>query len=298
MKKLAEICIQRPVFAAMLVLALVVVGARQLLPARRRSLPGRRSADGHRPHAAAGRLARGDRDAGQRSCSRRRQHRRGHQRAALDLRRRAARIVDRHVRPRSRHRRAPRRTCATASRSVLRRLPRDVEPPIVAKLDSDSSPGHVDRALGQPLAARADRDRRQDRQGRRSSARPASARCRSSAASSAPSTSGSTPTGWPPTSCRSPRCATRWRSRTPTCPAATSPTGVSERTLRTMGRFADAERVQRPGDRHAQRRADPRARHRPRRGRHQGAAHRSRASTACRPSSSRCAGSRAPTRSR
>ena len=50
MQKLAEICIRRPVFAAMLILALVVVGAAELLPPRRRPLPVRRPAHGQRAH--------------------------------------------------------------------------------------------------------------------------------------------------------------------------------------------------------------------------------------------------------
>ena len=47
---------------------------------------------------------------------------------------------------------------------------------------------------------------------------------------------------------------------------------LREQTLRTMGRLTERQGLQRPGDRHAQRLAHPRARHRLGRGRHEGAA--------------------------
>ena len=59
-------------------------------------------------------------------------------------------------------------------------------------------------------------------------------------------------------------------------PGGNVTTDINERTLRTVGRFTEAEQFNDLVDRDAQRRADPRPRHRPRRGRHQGAAHRSR----------------------
>ena len=86
MQKLAEVCIRRPVFATMIVLALVVVGSRQLLPARRRPLPVRRSAHGERAHRAARRLRRGDGDPGHAEARGGGQHHPGHHGAALDLR--------------------------------------------------------------------------------------------------------------------------------------------------------------------------------------------------------------------
>ena len=48
--------------------------------------------------------------------------------------------------------------------TVVRDLPRDTDPPTIAKSDTDQSPILTHRALGQPLAARAVRDRGQDRQ--------------------------------------------------------------------------------------------------------------------------------------
>ena len=70
-------------------------------------------------------------------------------------------------------------------------------------------------------------------------ARAAWARSRSSGAWSARSASGWMPIGWPPTSCRSRPSATRWPSKTPTCLAATSRARRREQTLRTMGRVVD-----------------------------------------------------------
>ncbi len=53
MQKLAEICIRRPVFAAMIILALVVVGAAAYFRLGRRPLPVGRPADRQRPHDLA-----------------------------------------------------------------------------------------------------------------------------------------------------------------------------------------------------------------------------------------------------
>ena len=55
-------------------------------------------------------------------------------------------------------------------------------------------------------------------------------------------------------------------------PGGNVTTDVNERTLRTIGPLCRRRPVQRSRDRHAQRLADPRARHRPRRRRHQGSA--------------------------
>ncbi len=97
------ICIQRPVFATMLIMALVVIGARVVHAARRGPLPVRRPAERHGPHHAAWRLGRRSREPDLGRARRSRQPCRRHQRAALGV---GARPVDveRHVQPQSRHR--------------------------------------------------------------------------------------------------------------------------------------------------------------------------------------------------
>ena len=286
MKKLAAICIERPVFAAMLILCLVVVGAASYLRLGVDRFPAVDLPDGLRPHArcpaprpkksktwSASRIEevvntvegidelRSVSGAGSSIVIATFDLDRDIDAAAQDVRDRVATVL----------------RAAAATTSGRRSS---------ASSTTTRSPVLTHRAVGQPAAARADRDRRQDRQGAARALGRRRRSARSSAGSSARSTSGSTPTGWPPTSCRSPRCATRWRSRTPTCPAATSPATTREQTLRTMGRVADPPSLRRPRHRHAQWRADPRPRHRLGRGRHQGAALASRGSTACRRSRS------------
>ena len=139
MKKLAAVCIQRPVFAAMLILCLVVVGAASYsgwasTASRPSTCPPSscaRMLPGASPEEVEVLVSPAHR--------RGRQHRRGHRRAALGLRRRQ---LDRHrdVQARSRHRGRRRRTSATASRRSSRELPRDVRPPVVTKFDNDRSP--------------------------------------------------------------------------------------------------------------------------------------------------------------
>ena len=163
---------------------------------------------------------------------------------------------------------------------------RDARPPIVSKFNSDNAAAISIALSGQPLGARADRDRRQDRQ----AAARAVGRRRRGADRRRPrarrSTSGWTPIGWPPTGCRSPRSRRRWRGRTRTRRAATSPpappsrccarragspiprsstTSSSRRVngapirIRDIGRAEDGTKEQRV-DRPAERRADGGAR--------------------------------------
>ncbi len=132
-------------------------------------------------------------------------------------------------------------------------------------------PGPVHCPLREPFAAGVDGDRRQDRQDPARTLRRAWARWTSSAGWSAPSTSGWTRTAWPPTRFPSRRCATPWSGKTPTCPAATSPAAAGADAAH-HGAPDRSQGVQRPGGRHAQRLAHPRAGHRLGGGRHQGAA--------------------------
>ena len=95
---------------------------------------------------AARRLARGDRDRGHPAHRGGGQHRRGHQRAALDLRRRAQSFVDRTF-DLDRDIDVAAQDVRDRVSAVLRDLPRDIDPPVVAKFDNDSQPGADDRAV-------------------------------------------------------------------------------------------------------------------------------------------------------
>ncbi len=139
MQKLAAICIRRPVFATMLIMALVVLGLAILPQARRRSVPEDRFPGRHHHHHAARRVARRGGDPGHQAHRRSRQHHQRHRRAALRLRRR--RLAGHH---RVHAREGPRSRGAGSSRQGLRAscasLPRDVDPPVVEKLATDASP--------------------------------------------------------------------------------------------------------------------------------------------------------------
>ena len=122
--------------------------------------------------------------------------------------------------------------------TVLNRLPRDARPPVIAKFDNDSTPVMSIALSGnrsvRELTELADKVAKVQFE-----RRPASARCSSSVARSARSACGSTPTASRPTASPSARCATRWCARTPTCRAATSrPTSRSA----CCGRWAASRR--------------------------------------------------------
>ena len=86
MQKLAEICIHRPVFAAMIILALVVVGAASYFRLGVDRFPSVDLPTVSVRTTLPRRLHRGDRDPGLPADRGGRQHRRGHRGAALDLR--------------------------------------------------------------------------------------------------------------------------------------------------------------------------------------------------------------------
>ena len=239
MQKLAEVCIRRPVFAAMIVLALVVVGAASLVPPRRRPLPVGRPAHGDvrtelpgaSPEEVETRSAQKLEEASTRS------------QGIQELRSISGPgNVDRHRRPSSSTATStwPPRTCATRSPSPSATCRATSEPPIISKFDNDQAPVLTialsgDRSLRElteladkivKVAARALDRRRRGADRRR--------------ARSARSTSGSTPTAWPPTSipitavrdalvAPERRRARRQRDRR----AAARP------SLRTLGRVAD-----------------------------------------------------------
>ena len=237
MQKLAEICLRRPVFASMMVLALVVIGLTGFNGLGVDRYPAvdvptvsvRVSLPGASPEEMESLVTRQLEEVVNtvdgidelRSVS-------------------GAGIVDRHrhlqARPRPR------------DRDPGRARPRQHRPqPPARRRDAARHPEvrqrqrarHHHRAHRRPLAARADRARGQDRARAARARRAAWARCAWSAGSSAPSTSGWTPTGWPPTGCRSRPCGRPCSARTPTSPAATSTRAAQELVLRTMGRVVD-----------------------------------------------------------
>ena len=138
MQKLAEICIRRPVFASMLILALVVVGAAAYFKLGVDRLPSvdlptvavRTTLPGASPEEMETQVSRRSRRSstpsrGSRSCGRSP----GRGRLSSSRRSTSSRDIDvaaQDVRDR----------VAT----VLRRLPDDVDPPIVSKFDNDSAP--------------------------------------------------------------------------------------------------------------------------------------------------------------
>ncbi len=170
MHSLAEICIRRPVFASMLVLALVVVGAAAYLGLGVDRFPSVDLPTVLGPHVAARRLARGGR--GRRSAERIEEAVNtveGISRAALDLRP-GHRPSSSPPSTSTATSTPPRRTCATASPrcspAAARRAPAGHRQ-VRQRLDA----GPDDRAVGQPLGPRADRARRQGRARSSSSAR-------------------------------------------------------------------------------------------------------------------------------
>ena len=175
----------------------------------------------------------------------------GIERAALGLRRRAARSSS----PPS----TSSRDIDAAAQDVRDRVAGVVArpaaatstPPVVRQVRQRHHAGADDRALRRPAAARADRDRRQDRQGAARARRPASARSRSSAASSARSTSGSTPTGWPPTRSPSRPCATPFSGQNADVPGGNVDLGRARVSAAHPGPLHRRARLQRSGDRDA-----------------------------------------------
>ena len=158
MQKLAEICIRRPVFASMIVLALVVVGMAGYLnldvdrfpsvdlPTVRVSarLPGARPAEMESRWRSPSRR-RLTRSRGSRNCDPSTAPARRFVVVTFDLNRdidAAAQDVRDRVAP------------------VVRDLPRDMDPPTIAKADTDQSPILSIALSGQPVAARVDGDRR------------------------------------------------------------------------------------------------------------------------------------------
>ena len=296
MQRLAEICIRRPVFASMLILALVVIGAaaytrlgvdrfpavdipqvrvRAVLPG---AAPEEMETEVAQPLEEAVNTVEGLDElrsisgAGASFLAANFQLERDVDVAAQDVRDRVS--------------------------AALVNLPPDLDPPVVAKFDNESSPV-LTVALSSDLPLRELTDLADRVVKRAARARPRRRRgAWSSAGSSAPSTSGSTPTGSP--RCGLPITAVRDAilRQNSQVPGGNVTTPTVESSLRTHRAAHRSGGLRRPRPRDAQRHAHPRARRRaaPRTAPRSSA--RSPGSTTCRRSSSRCAGSRAPTPSR
>ena len=242
---------------------------RQLLPPRRRPLPAHRPAAGVGPHEPAWRRRRGDRDADHRADRRSRQYRRGHQRSSIELRRRQLQR-DRGVQSRSRHRR---RDAGSPRPRVRRRAgpPRGNAAAGRPEIQQRQRRRHLARALRQPLGARADGAGRQDRQTAARTIRG----CGRGPDRRRPRAHDQRVGG-----CRSARRLPHADYRDPDGARASEPGRPGRQRHRRRHRAgaahdrpADRPRgVQRPGDQERRRRVDPHPRHRPRRGRHEGAA--------------------------
>ena len=298
MQKLAEICIRRPVFAAMLILALVVSAPPPTCasastaspPSTSRRCACARRCRAPRPRRSRREVAAAPRRGGQHasrastSCARSRRRASIVMAATFDLERDID-VAAQDVRDRV--------------SAVLRELPPDARPADRSRSSTTTSSPVLTVALSADLlAARADRARRQDRQACSSSASRGVGEVAivgglerainiwvdadRLAAYELPITDG-------------PRRASC--GRTPTCPAATSPTPTASDAAHA-GPLHRPGGVQRPRRRDAQRHARSASatsaapRTAPR------SSARSRGSTACRRSSSRCAASPAPTPSR
>ena len=178
MQWLAQICVRRPVFAAVLMLVILVVGVAGYTQLGRRPVPQDRLPRRRRHHAARRRGARGGRDRDHRQDRGGGQHHQRHRRAALAPRAEGVSqvfitfilekdvdVAAQEVRDHVNARRSP-------------QLPRGIDPPVVSKFDPDAVAGPLHRASSREQAdARDHRDRRQAACAGSSRASPASARC-------------------------------------------------------------------------------------------------------------------------
>jgi HAE1 family hydrophobic/amphiphilic exporter-1 len=138
MQKLAEVCIKRPVFATMIVMALVVVGAASWFRLGVDRFPVGRSAHRHRPRGAARRLDRRDGDDGRAEARGADQHIQGIQELRSISSPGNAIVIVTFVLSRQ---------IDVAAQDVRdkvsiaqRNLPRDIRPPVISKTDNDQAP--------------------------------------------------------------------------------------------------------------------------------------------------------------
>ena len=158
--RLSEICVQRPVFAFMLIMFLVVMGVFSFCRLGCRPVPAQRSGDGLRPGRAARRESGGGHLAGGHAA--RRGHRVGerHRRDARHgVAKAAATIIVTFVLERDIGEAAE--DVREKVSGAMRSLPPNVLPPTVAKADPDSDPIITLAVSGTRSVARVDRDRRQ-----------------------------------------------------------------------------------------------------------------------------------------
>ncbi len=243
MQRLAELCIRRPVFASMIVLSIVVIGAASYFQLALDKHPQVELPTIAVRTAAAGSFPGGSGDLASYNPSKKLSIRlKAFQRTALRL---GTGHIQRHhhLQPESGHRngragraRSRRRggSKSSAGRSSSGRF----------QIRQRSVPIALDRAYQQPSHPRADRNRRQGRQGT-GRAQP---RCRRSpdqwrARTRRQCLDRSGPahrlSGSPSTPCATPSCA-----RTPMFLAGNVTSGGNEQTMRTMGRMVYRSRLQ------------------------------------------------------
>ena len=138
MQKLAEVCIHRPVFAAMIVLALVVAGAASYFRLGVDRFPSVDLAHAVHSHHTARRITGGGRGRDRPAPRRGRQFGRGHRRAAVDFGQGSSVIIVTFNLARNIDVAA--QDVRDRVTTVLRDLPAGTDPPIVQKSDNDSSP--------------------------------------------------------------------------------------------------------------------------------------------------------------
>ena len=164
MQKLAEICIRRPVFATMLIMALVVLGLDVVPQTRRRPVPEDRFPGRHHHHHAARRRAGRSGNAGHRSASKKPSTRSAASTSCAPISAEGVSHGHHRVRARQGPRSRRRRKSATRCPASFRSCPRDVDPPVVEKLATDASPIFNVVVSSPPRPARDHQDRRRPHQ--------------------------------------------------------------------------------------------------------------------------------------
>ena len=259
MQWLAEVSIKRPVFASVLVLSLVVVGVFSYFRPGRGPVPEGGLSDGLGHDASDRRRARGHGDGDHRQDRGRRQHDLRHRRAPLDLDR--GRLAGLHPVRAGEGRRRRRPGGAGQGQPVLADLPRDIDPPIIDKVDPDAAPVlylslSADRPIRE-ITEFADKTLRREIESlsgvgqvlHRRRPRPAGERLARPGAAARLRPHGR-------------RGRARRRQPEPPVPGGTVGQGARELTLRIKGRVRRGVRVRRAGGRDAERHARQAARRR------------------------------------
>ena len=163
MQWLAEVCVKRPVFATMLILSLVTVGAFSFFSSRRRSFSEDRLSDDYDHGRQSGRVAAGNRNRSDGKNRRSGQYDQRYRRAALDFGRRRlagfrAFVLEKDVNVAAQE-------VENRVQTVIPNLPETAEQPTVQKLDTRCRAGSAHRRFRADQAARRDGSREKQNQG-------------------------------------------------------------------------------------------------------------------------------------